>query len=142
MQRDQLARNDRAGNNRQTRNATGGGGGDERYPLTGGNFRDWSDRLRDVEEMVSDPRLRAEAAAARDRAREMRADFTRHSKEPNWDLVDQFVFQPLVELRGQISDEIRRHDSADALVPIDREPVPPQYADQVRRYYERLGSGR
>jgi hypothetical protein len=26
-------------------------------------------------------------------------------------------------------------------VPIDRDPVPPQFAEGVRRYYERLGSG-
>ena len=26
--------------------------------------------------------------------------------------------------------------------PLDRDPVPPQYAEGVRRYYERLGSGR
>ena len=30
----------------------------------------------------------------------------------------------------------------EALVPIDREPVPPQYAEEVRRYYERLGAGK
>ena len=38
--------------------------------------------------------------------------------------------------------EVRRRESPDALVPIDRDPVPPQYAEGVRRYYERLGSGR
>ena len=32
-------------------------------------------------------------------------------------------------------------DVIDALVPIDRDPVPPQFAEGVRRYYERLGSG-
>jgi hypothetical protein len=26
-------------------------------------------------------------------------------------------------------------------VPIDRDPVPPQFTEGVRRYYERLGSG-
>jgi hypothetical protein len=37
---------------------------------------------------------------------------------------------------------VRRRESPDALVPIDRDPVPPQFAEGVRRYYERLGSGR
>ena len=31
-------------------------------PLTGDGFREWSDRLRDVEEMVDDPNLRSQAA--------------------------------------------------------------------------------
>src|SRR5690606_11840143 len=29
-------------------------------PIIGDNFRDWSDRLRDVEELLQDPELRAE----------------------------------------------------------------------------------
>jgi hypothetical protein len=37
---------------------------------------------------------------------------------------------------------VLRRESGDNLVPIDREPVPPEYVEQVRRYYERLGSGR
>lgn len=109
--------------------------------VTGEGFVDWTDRLRDVEEMVTDPRLRAEAARIRDRVREMRLDYKHHAKPPNWDLVDSLVAKPLVELRDSVSDELRRHDSRDALVPVDRDPVPPKYADDVRRYYERLGSG-
>jgi hypothetical protein len=71
----------------------------------------------------------------------MRADFTRHSKEPNWGLVREFVGRPLVELRDSVHQELLKRESSEALVPIDREPVPPAYAEQVRRYYERLGSG-
>ena len=41
-----------------------------------------------------------------------------------------------------MAEELLRRESSEALVPIDREPVPPEYAEQVRRYYERLGSGR
>ena len=41
----------------------------------------------------------------------------------------------------QIENEIRKRESPDALVPVDRDPVPPEYTEQVRRYYERLGSG-
>jgi hypothetical protein len=91
--------------------------------------------------MVGDPRLRAEAARIRDRARAVRSEFNRHSKEPNWDMVREFVGRPLVELRDQVAQELLRREGSEALVPIDREPVPPEYADQVRRYYERLGSG-
>ena len=107
----------------------------------GGEFREWSDRLRDVEEMVGDPRLRAEAARIRERARSLRAEASRHSKDPNWDLVREFVGRPLVELRDAVADEVMRRQTAEAMVPIDREPVPPQYVDKVKEYYERLGSG-
>jgi len=111
-------------------------------PLTGTGFRDWSDRLRDVEEMVTDPRLRAEAARIRERATAIRAEFNQHSAPPNWDVVQETIGKPLAELRDAIALELLKKDSATALVPIDREPVPPEYAEQVRKYYERLGSGK
>lgn len=122
--------------------ATGPGGNREFNPITGEGFRDWSDRLRDVEEMVSDPQLRAEAARIRDRARAERAEFKKHSKDPNWELVQEFIGRPLNELRDRVAQELLKRESSEALVPIDREPVPPQYSEQVRRYYERLGSGK
>ncbi len=34
-----------------------------------------------------------------------------------------------------------RRESSEALVPIDRDPVPAKFSDLVRRYYEKLGSG-
>ena len=119
-----------------------GPAGAEEGPFTGENFREWSDRLRDVEEMVGDPRLRARAAAIRERARAVRQELNRHSKQPNWDMVRQTIGQPLVELRDAVADELLRRSTDQALVPIDREPVPPEFVEQVRRYYERLGSGR
>jgi hypothetical protein len=51
------------------------------------------------------------------------------------------VAEPLNELSRRIAEEIRRRESPDSLVPIDRDPVPPDFAESVRRYYERLGSG-
>ena len=118
-------------------------GGNQRMlrPLTGDDFRDWSDRLRDVEEMVADPDLRAEASRIREQAREIRKDMKRHSAEPNWDLIKMKVAKPLAELQDRVAEEIMRRGSKDALVPLDRDPVPVQYQDAVRRYYERLGSG-
>ncbi len=109
--------------------------------MTGGGFRDWADRLRDVEEMIGDPELKSDAARIRDRAQQVRKDLVRHSQEPNWDLVRMSISQPLVELRDRISQELQKRESRKALVPIDRDPVPTSYAEQVRRYYERLGSG-
>ena len=111
-------------------------------PIAGDGFREWSDRLRDVEEMVDDPQLRAEAARIRDRARGMRIDLKRHSKQPNWSLVRELIAQPLLELRNRVAQELLRRESKDALTPIDRDPAPPEYLESVRRYYERLGSGR
>ncbi len=118
------------------------GAGDRTGPLTGENFRDWSDRLRDVEEMVSDPQLRNRAARIRERARELRGESRRHSVQPNWDVVEKEIGMPLAELRNAVSEELMRRDSPEALVPLDREAVPPQFAEQVRQYYERLGGSR
>ena len=98
--------------------------------------------MRDVEELVENADLRAEAARIRDRVRGTREDYRRHSKPPDWNKLRDLVANPLAELRERVSEEIRRRESPDALVPIDRDPVPPQFAEGVRRYYERLGSGR
>ncbi|MEK6239032.1 MAG: hypothetical protein N2C14_30320, partial [Planctomycetales bacterium] len=110
--------------------------------LTGDNFRDWSDQLRDVEEMLEDPRLQADAARIRDQAREMRQEFKRHSKPPEWSLVEKLVLKPLLELRTQLDQELATKEMKDSRAPIDRDPVPPKFDDLVRRYYERLGSGK
>jgi hypothetical protein len=110
-------------------------------PLGGDDFREWSDRLRDVEEMIDAPELRAEAARIRDRARGFRQDLKRHSKEPEWDLVELQVAKPLAELRDRIAEELLRRSGKDATLPLDRDPVPSKFTEQVRRYYERLGAG-
>jgi hypothetical protein len=107
--------------------------------LTGGDYLDWSDRLRDVEEMLSEETLRNEAARVRDRARTIRAEFTRHGTEPQWEVVMDSIQSPLVELRQEVVEQLTRLLSHEALVPMDRDPVPEQYADQVRRYFENLG---
>jgi hypothetical protein len=112
---------------------------DPNGPITGREFTQWSDRLRDVEEMLNEPDLRSEAARVRDRARAMRAEFTRHGKEPQWDLVQQQITKPLAELRDRISEELAQLQSDEAMVPIDRDPVPGRFAELVRRYYESLG---
>lgn len=111
-------------------------------PIAGEGYRDWADRIRDVEEMLQDPELRSRAAQIRDRARAMRIDIKRHSKEPNWSLVEKMIAEPLAELSDQLALELARRDSEKMLVPIDRDPVPRQFQELVRRYYEDLGSGR
>ncbi|HVX85159.1 MAG TPA: hypothetical protein VH253_10125 [Phycisphaerae bacterium] len=111
-------------------------------PITGDGFREWTDRMRDVEEMVNDPQLRAQAAAIREKMAALRAQYKNDQQAPSWKEVDENIAQPLAQLRDAISTELLRRDSADARVPIDKEPVPAGYADEVRRYYERLGSGK
>lgn len=112
-------------------------------PIAGGGFREWSDALRDVEEMVSDPALRSEAAVIRDRARQMRAETLRHSRDPQWELVESMIAKPLRELKLKVSEELlRRTSERTEPVPIDRDPVPDEFSNAVRKYYESLGSGR
>ena len=110
--------------------------------MTGGNFTEFNERLRDVESMVSDAKLQAEVAKVRERARSLRADFKRHSQTPNWDLVRTSVHEPMVELQRQLSEEIARRERPDSLVPVDRDPVPTAYQGLVKGYYERLSSGK
>ncbi|MEM7148078.1 MAG: hypothetical protein AAF591_23445, partial [Verrucomicrobiota bacterium] len=114
---------------------------EDRRPITGDGYRDWSDRLRDVEEMLDDDEMRRLAAQALDGAREMRRDFTRNDAPPNQELVQRQVAGPLVELRDRVFEELAKQDGEGNLVPLDRDPVPVRYRELVRGYYERLGSG-
>jgi len=107
--------------------------------ITGEDFVPWSDRLREVEEMVEDTALQNQLAAVRDRARVMRQEYKRTLEKPQWTLVRSQVVKPLVEVRNQIADELARRGSEQSLVPIDRDPVPGRFSESVRRYYEELG---
>lgn len=117
------------------------GGVNPRGPITGEDFRQWSDGLREVEEMIEEPDLRNEVARVRDRARSIRVEFKRHGEEPQWDVVGMQITKPLVELRKRLAEELAKLESDEALVPIDRDPVPSRYAELVRKYYENLGGG-
>lgn len=108
-------------------------------PLTGLDYRDWSERLANVEDLVEVPDLKEDLARIRDRVRNLRIEFKRHGRPPEWDLVRTQVSSPLAEVRQRIDEEIARRQSPDALVPIDRDPVPERYQEVVRRYYEELG---
>ena len=118
----------------------GGGGGGANGPLTGEQYVNWAERLGNVEEMIDSPDLRRELSRIRDRARNFRSDFKRRAITPQWDLVQMQVLKPLTEVRDRVAQELRRHESAEALVPIDRDPVPAKFSELVRRYYEKLGS--
>ena len=108
-------------------------------PLTGEDYARWADQLRDVEEMIEDPRLRNDVATARERARRIRQDFKRDRQKPDWAVVRLQVMQPLAEVRKKLLEELARRENQEPMAPIDRDPVPTQYSDLVRRYYESLG---
>ena len=118
---------------------TGGGTGGARGPILGPDYGEWTDRLRDVEELLDVPELRTEAARVRERARSFRVEAKRHGQPPQWSLVKLEVAAPLAELRLRVGQELARRQSGEALVPLDRDPVPTRYSELVRRYYERLG---
>ena len=85
------------------------------------------------------PDLRNTVASARERAQAARQQFKRDLKKPDWAVVRLQVVNPLVEVRDRIAEELARRESKEALVPIDRDPVPTRYSEMVRRYYEQLG---
>jgi hypothetical protein len=41
-----------------------------------------------------------------------------------------------------VQEELARQENAGSLVPLDRDPVPEKYSEQVRQYYEKLGSAK
>ena len=117
----------------------GGTGNNSGRPLTGEDYREWSNRMREVEEILDDPELRNQVAQVRDRARSIRAEFRRHGKEPQWDLVQSELLNELQDLQSRINQQISRLSNDRSMVPIDREPVPEEFDELVRRYYELLG---
>ncbi|HAW01074.1 MAG TPA: hypothetical protein DCX10_04995 [Verrucomicrobiales bacterium] len=125
----------------------GGDGGGEssdnpQGPLTGNEFREWTDQLREAEEMVDVPELQNDIAAIRDRAQAVRRELRNEGKEPQWDLVQLEIEKPLYEVKKRINEELAKRLSKEAVVPIDRDPVPQEFSDLVRTYYETLGEGR
>lgn len=118
---------------------TAGGRNYNNGPLSGTNFVDWSDRLRNVEEMVTNPDLQTQVAQIRDRARVIRKEFLSTGTRPDWAVVKTQISTPLAEVRVRVDEELTRRASREALVPLDRDPVPVQFSERVKRYYEELG---
>jgi hypothetical protein len=88
--------------------------------------------------MLDDPELRNQLAQVMDRARAIRSEYVRHSKEPQWDMVQGHVLKPLTEVRQRVAEELARRESS-AVAPLDKDPVPGRYAELVSRYYQSLG---
>lgn len=89
--------------------------------------------------MLDQPDLRTDVARIRDRARAVRQEYKKSGKKPDWAVVRTQISAPLAEVRNRVGEELARHESNEALVPIDRDPVPARFSEVVRRYYEQLG---
>jgi len=124
----------------------GGGGGDEydglNYggPITGGDYLNWADRLRDVEQVLDSPDLRYQLAAVRERASVLRQQYRQNGRVPDQNIVRQQILVPMTQVRVWLQEELARQQNANSLVPLDRDPVPDNYSELVRKYYEKLGS--
>ena len=110
--------------------------------FTGDGYERWSDRLRNVEELLNNPELRNEAAKILDRARELRVNLKRSNEAPQVSYLNQRITAPLVELRDRVVEELSKKDSGKNLAPVDRDPVPAEFRDLVKRYYKELGAGK
>ncbi len=107
-------------------------------PISGTEYRQFSNDLREIEELLDDPKMRAKAAEIREKAKEIRVEMKRHSKRPNWDVVQEFIAEPLETLRADVARQLLLKENKEALVPIDRDPVPTIFEEQVREYYKEL----
>ena len=48
----------------------------------------------------------------------------------------------MIDLQSRIAQELSKIDNDRSMAPIDREPVPEEFDELVRRYYELLGQSR
>ncbi|HUC86518.1 MAG TPA: hypothetical protein VL970_15085 [Candidatus Acidoferrales bacterium] len=122
----------------------GGGGGagglGNNGPITGNDYVSWSEHLQDVEQVVDPEDLRNELATVRERAAALRAEYREHGRKPDADAVRRQIVTPLTQVRAWLQEELARREKSDSLVPLDRDPVPDNYAELVREYYQKLGS--
>lgn len=98
--------------------------------------------MRDVQDLIDSPELRTTLDRVRDRAATLRREIRAELKKPDWTVVELEIIKPLVEVRNRVAEDLARRDNKEALVPIDREPVPTRYQDSVRKYFEELGKDR
>ena len=113
---------------------------DQGGPITGNNFVNWSDRLRDVEQVLDSQDLRNQLTTVRERTAVMRAEYRDRGQKPASQTVRQEILVPLTQVRVWVQEELTRRQNSESLVPLDRDPVPEVYSELVRKYYEKLGS--
>ncbi|MGC9940625.1 MAG: hypothetical protein ABSE48_02255 [Verrucomicrobiota bacterium] len=115
-------------------------GANDGGPITGNDFVNWSDQARDVESVLDQPDLRNQLATVRDRVAALRGSYRDHGQRPDLAEVRRQILIPLEQVRVWVQEELSRQENASSLVPLDRDPVPENYSDLVRKYYEKLGS--
>ena len=127
---------------RQFAQQLGGGGGrlGENGPITGNNYMDWSDRMRDVEQTVDSQDVRNQLATVRERVGVYRRSYRQNGRLPSSEELQTKVLAPLALARDWVGQELSRAQNDRSLVPLDRDPVQEKYSDLVRKYYEKLGS--
>jgi hypothetical protein len=118
----------------------GAGGLGNNGPITGNNYMDWSDRLRDVEQVLDSQDLRNQLATVRERVGVLRGYYRRNGYIPTPAEVQTKVLEPLALARAWVNQELARTEDSHSLAPLDRDPVPDKYSDLVQKYYEKLGS--
>jgi hypothetical protein len=111
-------------------------------PITGNNFVNWSDQLRNVEQVLDPSDLRNQLATVRDRVGALRGDYRNLGRRPSGEMVRQQILLPLAQVRVWVQEELARQENSGSLVPLDRDPVPEKYSEVVRTYYEQLGSAK
>jgi hypothetical protein len=127
---------------RQFAQQLGGGGGrlGENGPITGNNYMDWSDRMRDVEQTVDSQNVRNQLATVRERVGVYRRSYRQNGRLPSSEELQTKVLAPLALARDWVGQELSRAQNDRSLVPLDRDLVQEKYSDLVRKYYEKLGS--
>ena len=111
-------------------------------PITGNDYAAWSQQLRDVESVLDSPDLRNQLATVRDRVGAFRAEYRNGRRIPSAETVREQLLMPLSQVQVWVREELARQENSASLVPLDRDPVPQNYSELVRKYYEKLGSAR
>jgi hypothetical protein len=118
----------------------GAGGLAEKGPITGNNYADWADRLRDVEQAVDSPDVRNQLATVREQVGVYRRSYRENGRGPSQEELQNKVLAPLALARNWVGQELSRAQNDHSLVPLDHDPVQEKYSEMVRKYYEKLGS--
>jgi hypothetical protein len=117
-------------------NRPGGDGG----PITGNDYAAWSQQLREVESVLDSPDLRNQLVTVRDRLGAFRAEYRNSRRAPSPETIREQLVLPLSQVQVWVQEELARQENSGSLVPLDRDPVPENYSELVRKYYEKLGS--
>jgi hypothetical protein len=111
-------------------------------PITGNDYANWAQQLRDVQSVLDSPDLRNQLATVSDRASALRAAYRNGRRLPPPETIREQLMLPLTQVQVWVREELARQDNSASLVPLDRDPVPDGYSDLVRKYYQQLGSAR